>query len=189
MCLPKIDDLVTPGSPIANFAVESTIDILAKQLAIDPAELRTEHDALGALEIPADALHGIHTARAIANRAILLPDDKLEDAVLEAIDNLWSGADQLPDSDKILRSLKEGKVDILIGTHRLIQKDVSFRDLGLVIIDEVQISAAWAAGTWANCQSSFSPGATLMRSPAARTSATFLGEVAIGKNLIIHFSD
>ncbi len=39
---------------------------------------------------------------------------------------------------KILRSLKEGKVDILIGTHRLIQKDVSFRDLGLVIIDEEQ---------------------------------------------------
>jgi transcription-repair coupling factor (superfamily II helicase) len=36
----------------------------------------------------------------------------------------------------VLRHLKEGKVDIVIGTHRLLQKDVAFRDLGLVIIDE-----------------------------------------------------
>ncbi len=37
---------------------------------------------------------------------------------------------------KILQGLKEGKVDIIIGTHRLLQKDVAFRDLGLVVIDE-----------------------------------------------------
>jgi transcription-repair coupling factor (superfamily II helicase) len=37
---------------------------------------------------------------------------------------------------EILGRLKEGKVDIVIGTHRLLQKDVSFRDLGLVVIDE-----------------------------------------------------
>ena len=37
---------------------------------------------------------------------------------------------------EILQQLKEGKVDIVIGTHRLLQKDVSFRDLGLVVIDE-----------------------------------------------------
>ncbi|MGY8695916.1 MAG: transcription-repair coupling factor, partial [Verrucomicrobiia bacterium] len=39
---------------------------------------------------------------------------------------------------KILQSTAGGKVDILIGTHRLIQKDVSFKDLGLVIVDEEQ---------------------------------------------------
>ncbi len=38
----------------------------------------------------------------------------------------------------ILRGLADGTVDIVIGTHRLIQKDVRFRDLGLVIIDEEQ---------------------------------------------------
>ena len=38
----------------------------------------------------------------------------------------------------ILIDLKEGRVDIIIGTHRLIQKDVDFKDLGLVIIDEEQ---------------------------------------------------
>ena len=37
-----------------------------------------------------------------------------------------------------LKKLKEGKVDILIGTHRLISKDVEFKDLGLLIIDEEQ---------------------------------------------------
>ncbi|GAA5182949.1 transcription-repair coupling factor [Niveibacterium umoris] len=35
-----------------------------------------------------------------------------------------------------LKLLSEGKVDILIGTHRLLQKDVEFKRLGLVIIDE-----------------------------------------------------
>ena len=35
-----------------------------------------------------------------------------------------------------LKDLEEGKVDILIGTHRLLQKDVVFKRLGLVIIDE-----------------------------------------------------
>jgi len=37
---------------------------------------------------------------------------------------------------QILEDLKAGKVDIVIGTHRLLQKDVIFKDLGLVIIDE-----------------------------------------------------
>ena len=38
----------------------------------------------------------------------------------------------------ILEDLREGKIDIIIGTHRLIQRDVKFKDLGLVIIDEEQ---------------------------------------------------
>lgn len=38
----------------------------------------------------------------------------------------------------ILQHAATGKVDILIGTHRLIQRDVKFKDLGLVIIDEEQ---------------------------------------------------
>ncbi|MDD2474371.1 MAG: transcription-repair coupling factor [Dysgonamonadaceae bacterium] len=38
----------------------------------------------------------------------------------------------------LLADLKEGKIDILIGTHRLVGKDVLFKDLGLLIIDEEQ---------------------------------------------------
>ncbi len=37
-----------------------------------------------------------------------------------------------------LRRLKRGEIDILIGTHRLIGKDVAFHDLGLLIVDEEQ---------------------------------------------------
>ena len=39
---------------------------------------------------------------------------------------------------KTLEALKDGTIDICIGTHRLVQKDVKFKDLGLVIIDEEQ---------------------------------------------------
>jgi transcription-repair coupling factor (superfamily II helicase) len=38
----------------------------------------------------------------------------------------------------ILKALPEGGVDVLIGTHRLLSKDVGFRDLGLLVIDEEQ---------------------------------------------------
>lgn len=37
-----------------------------------------------------------------------------------------------------LERLKNGKLDIIIGTHRLLQKDVAFKDLGLLIVDEEQ---------------------------------------------------
>jgi len=37
---------------------------------------------------------------------------------------------------EILKLLEEGKIDIIIGTHRLLSKDVKFKDLGLLIIDE-----------------------------------------------------
>jgi len=40
------------------------------------------------------------------------------------------------EQNEALAQLAEGKVDIIIGTHRLLQKDVSFKRLGLVIIDE-----------------------------------------------------
>ncbi len=39
---------------------------------------------------------------------------------------------------QILADLKDGRLDIVIGTHRLLQKDVAFKDLGLVILDEEQ---------------------------------------------------
>ena len=41
-------------------------------------------------------------------------------------------------SKAVLKGLKEGEVSILIGTHRILGKDVLFKDLGLLIIDEEQ---------------------------------------------------
>lgn len=39
---------------------------------------------------------------------------------------------------EIIKQLKTGEIDIIIGTHRLVQKDIEFKDLGLAIIDEEQ---------------------------------------------------
>jgi transcription-repair coupling factor (superfamily II helicase) len=53
---------------------------------------------------------------------------------VEYLNRFRSAADQ----KRILEEVKEGQVDILIGTHRLISKDVEFKDLGLIIVDEEQ---------------------------------------------------
>ncbi len=42
------------------------------------------------------------------------------------------------DQKKVLARLAEGKIDIIIGTHRLVGQDIKFKDLGLLIIDEEQ---------------------------------------------------
>lgn len=39
---------------------------------------------------------------------------------------------------QIIKALSEGNIDILVGTHRMLQNDVKFKDLGLLIIDEEQ---------------------------------------------------
>ena len=44
---------------------------------------------------------------------------------------------------EIIAGLKQKKVDILIGTHRLLSKDVVFNDLGLLIVDEEQRFGSW----------------------------------------------
>jgi transcription-repair coupling factor (superfamily II helicase) len=53
---------------------------------------------------------------------------------IEVISRFRSKAEQ----EAVLRRLLNGEVDILIGTHRLLSDDVTFRDLGLLIIDEEQ---------------------------------------------------
>jgi transcription-repair coupling factor (superfamily II helicase) len=42
------------------------------------------------------------------------------------------------EQEKIVKDAADGKVDILIGTHRLLSKDISFQNLGLIMIDEEQ---------------------------------------------------
>jgi transcription-repair coupling factor (superfamily II helicase) len=53
---------------------------------------------------------------------------------VEALSRFRSEAEQR----RIIHDLAEGTVDIVIGTHRLLQKDVQFKNLGLMIIDEEQ---------------------------------------------------
>ena len=42
------------------------------------------------------------------------------------------------EQQQILQDLKNGHIDVLIGTHRILSKDIRFRDLGLLIVDEEQ---------------------------------------------------
>jgi transcription-repair coupling factor (superfamily II helicase) len=62
--------------------------------------------------------------------------ERLQDApvTVASLSRLNSPAEQ----KQILQQASEGKIDILIGTHRLLQRDVRFKDLGLLIVDEEQ---------------------------------------------------
>jgi len=42
------------------------------------------------------------------------------------------------EQDKIISDLKNGDIDLIIGTHRLLSKDIEFKDLGLLVLDEEQ---------------------------------------------------
>lgn len=53
---------------------------------------------------------------------------------IDVISRFRSKAEQ----KQIVKDLKEGKTDILIGTHRIVSKDVKFKNLGLMVIDEEQ---------------------------------------------------
>src|SRR5208282_5773626 len=54
--------------------------------------------------------------------------------VIEVISRFRTAGEQ----KKIIKRLGEGSIDIIIGTHRIVSKDVQFKELGLVIIDEEQ---------------------------------------------------
>ncbi|MBI2965774.1 MAG: transcription-repair coupling factor [Chloroflexi bacterium] len=51
---------------------------------------------------------------------------------IDALSRLRNDQEQ----DEIVKRLASGRLDIVIGTHRLLQRDVSFKDLGLIVIDE-----------------------------------------------------
>src|SRR5207248_6331801 len=44
----------------------------------------------------------------------------------------------LKEQKDVVKRVESGEVDIVIGTHRILSKDISFRDLGLVVVDEEQ---------------------------------------------------
>jgi transcription-repair coupling factor (superfamily II helicase) len=55
-------------------------------------------------------------------------------AKIEMLSRFRTAAEQ----KKVLAELEAGKIDVVIGTHRLLSKDVNFQDLGLLVIDEEQ---------------------------------------------------
>lgn len=53
---------------------------------------------------------------------------------IEALSRFKTKAEQT----KVIKELNDGNLDIVIGTHRLLSKDVKFKDLGLIVVDEEQ---------------------------------------------------
>lgn len=62
--------------------------------------------------------------------------DRLKDFPVRV--DFLSRARSAKETKSILQDLEEGKIDILIGTHKLVGKTVKFKDLGLLIVDEEQ---------------------------------------------------
>ena len=54
---------------------------------------------------------------------------------------MWTcsaGSARPPSRKKTLQDLRAGTLDVIIGTHKLLQKSVQFKDLGLLVVDEEQ---------------------------------------------------
>jgi len=80
--------------------------------------------------------------------AILSPTTILAEQHMETLEDRLKGFPvkvgmlsrfvQPRDQKKVLAGLESGEIDLVVGTHRVIQKDVRFKDLGLMIVDEEQ---------------------------------------------------
>jgi transcription-repair coupling factor (superfamily II helicase) len=70
----------------------------------------------------------------LAQQHYLTFGERLKDypVMIESLSRFKTAAQQ----KKILEDLEKGRIDILIGTHRLLQEDLKFKDLGLLIVDE-----------------------------------------------------
>jgi transcription-repair coupling factor (superfamily II helicase) len=97
------------------------------ELAMRAAFKAVDHGKQVAVLVPTTVLAEQHY-RTFTERMAAFP------ITIELLSRFRSKAEQ----QDVLERLAQGTVDIVIGTHRLLQPDVTFRDLGLVIIDEEQ---------------------------------------------------
>jgi transcription-repair coupling factor (superfamily II helicase) len=72
----------------------------------------------------------------LAQQHLLVFRERMQDfpVIIELLSRFRTDGEQR----KVIAALAEGKVDIVIGTHRLLSEDVQFKELGLVVIDEEQ---------------------------------------------------
>lgn len=98
----------------------------------------------GKTVVAASAIYAVFTSG--RQSAIMAPTEILADQHMASFEDLFNDFDlsvalltsstPKKERDQILEHLKDGTLDCIIGTHALIQGDVHFNDLGLVIIDE-----------------------------------------------------
>ncbi len=97
------------------------------EVAIRAAFKAVEHGRQVAILVPTTVLAEQHE-RTFRSRFRAYPFR------IESISRFKTGAEE----KEMIGELAEGKVDVLIGTHRILSRDVRFKDLGLVVIDEEQ---------------------------------------------------
>lgn len=138
----------------ASFIYEDTPDQLSATIAVKE-DMETEHPmdrlicgdvGFGKTEIAVRA--AFKTAADSKQTAVLVPTTILALQHYKTFSSRLKGfpcnVDYLSrhrkpaDQKQILARLAEGKIDVIIGTHKLIGKEVKFKDLGLLIIDEEQ---------------------------------------------------
>lgn len=138
----------------ASFAFEDTPDQLAATKAVK-ADMESSRPmdrlicgdvGFGKTEIAVRAafkaaVDGKQTAVLVPTTVLALQhyhtfSERLKDMPVKV--DFLSRARKATDVKKILSDLKDGKIDILIGTHKLIGKQVVFHDLGLLVVDEEQ---------------------------------------------------
>jgi transcription-repair coupling factor (superfamily II helicase) len=131
-------------TPDQQRAIQAVVDDLTAQLPMDRVVCgdvgfgKTEV----ALRAAFIAVQGGRQVAVLAPTTLLAQQhfstfsDRLADwpVRVELLSRFRSGAE----AEKTLKGMASGKVDIVIGTHRLIQRDIRFQQLGLVIIDEEQ---------------------------------------------------
>ena len=97
------------------------------ELAMRAAFKAVDHGKQVAVLVPTTVLAEQHY-RTFTERFAAFPFE------IEVLSRFKSKAEQ----QEIVERLRQGTIDIIIGTHRLLQRDIEFHDLGLVIIDEEQ---------------------------------------------------
>ena len=94
---------------------------------------------------------------------------------------LLTGSTKKKDRDLLLKRLVEGKINVLIGTHALIEKRVKFKKLGLVVIDEQhKFGVAQRAKLWSKKEKYYPHVLVMTATPIPRTLAlTLYGDLDV----------
>ncbi len=119
-----VDDMTRPYP--MNRLLQGEVGSGKTLVALLALLLTVENGFQGAFMAPTEVLAEQH----YRNISSMQPDGRFAEIAL------LTSATGEAQRRKILEGVRKGEIDILVGTHALIQKEVKFRDLGLVVIDE-----------------------------------------------------
>ncbi|WP_027107544.1 ATP-dependent DNA helicase RecG [Lacticigenium naphthae] len=144
--LPKIKEFLSTLPFELTGAQKRVINEIAKDLKLPQQMYRLLQGDVGSGKTVVAATALFSTWTAGYQSAFMAPTEILAEQHMKNLSELFqsndltiellTGSTKAKDRKRILTDLKTGKIDVLIGTHALIQKDVEYHSLGLVITDE-----------------------------------------------------